>query len=54
MQVRRHSYKRDAILRALMESKLHPTAEQIYTQLKEINAILPVNTWPSSSSQRRQ
>ncbi|MBQ8025585.1 MAG: transcriptional repressor [Oscillospiraceae bacterium] len=44
MQVRRHSYKRDAILRALMESKLHPTAEQIYTQLKPEIAGLSLAT----------
>ncbi|MBQ8974580.1 MAG: transcriptional repressor [Oscillospiraceae bacterium] len=34
MQTRRHSYKRDAVLQALMKTKLHPSAEQLYTWLK--------------------
>lgn len=42
--MRRHSRKRDAILQCIRESKEHPSAEWIYTQLKPEHPDLSLGT----------
>lgn len=42
--VRRHSKKREAILQCLRQSKAHPSAEWIYTQLKPEHPDLSLGT----------
>ena len=42
--MRRHSRKRDAILHCIKESREHPSAEWIYTQLKPEHPDLSLGT----------
>ena len=42
--MRRHSRKRDAILQCIKESREHPSAEWIYTQLKPEHPDLSLGT----------
>ena len=42
--VRKHSYKRDAILNCLRTTTCHPTAEWVYTQLKPTIPDLSLGT----------
>lgn len=42
--MRRHSKKRDAILACIRDSKAHPSAEWIYTQLKPEHPDLSLGT----------
>ncbi len=42
--IRKHSGKRDAILRCVRETTVHPTAEWVYTQLKSQYPTLSLGT----------